>query len=241
MKTAAIILSVIGALIATAGLYNMATSQTNQGVPEHVREMFINWKSEHQKGYGATAEESFRLQVFYDNYKKVNALNAEGGATFALNLFADLSVDEFRIGYTGYKHQESPKEYAELSEGLESPSEIDWAAKGATNTPQQQAKCGSCYTFSTTGALEALTFIKTGKLHQFSKQQIVDCSKSYGNNGCHGGNFGPSYRYTRDHGLVEESEYPYMNAEQSCNKSKEAQARLTKYNKGSFNVRAQSN
>lgn len=242
MKAATIILSVIGALVVTVGLYNMATSQTNQGVPEHVREMFINWKSEHQKGYGASAEESFRLQVFYDNYKKVNRKNAEGGATFALNLFADLSTDEFIAGYTGYKHQESPKEYEDLLGGLESPSEVDWVAQGAVNTPMQQKKCGSCYAWSTTGALEGLTFIKTGKLHVFSKQQLVNCSKPYGNNGCHGGNFEPSFRYTRDHGLVEESDYPYENSdEHSCNRAKEAQARLHKYNKGYYNVRAQSN
>jgi len=104
MKRFAIILGIIGAFVATAGLYNMTTSQTKLDVPEHVREMFINWKSEHQKGYGATAEESFRLQVFYENYKKVNFLNAKGGATFALNLFADLSSEEFKIQYMGYKH-----------------------------------------------------------------------------------------------------------------------------------------
>jgi len=240
MKTFAIILSVVGAIVATAGLYNMATSQTNQGVPEHVREMFTNWKSEHQKGYGASAEESFRLQVFYENYKKINGLNAKGGATFALNHFADLSIGEFKNGFMGYKHSEGPRENVKSLKGSEVPERVDWQAMGATNTPEQQDKCGGCYSFSTTGGLEALNFIKTGELLSFSKQQIIDCSVKYGNNGCHGGNFEPTYRYTAEHGLVPETQYPYMNSDAaSCNKSLEAQG--VKYNSAYVNVPYGSN
>jgi len=224
MKTFAIILGVIGAIVATAGLYNMATSQTNQGVPEHVREMFTNWKSHHQKGYGASAEESYRLQVFYQNYNKINGLNAKGGARFALNDFADLSIDEFKNRYMGYKHSTGPRENVKSLKGLEVPQNVDWVADGAVNTPQKQHDCGGCYTFSSSGALEGLTFIKTGELLNFSKQQIIDCSQKYGNSGCGGGNFAETFEYTKDHGLVEEAQYPYMNADGfKCNTSVEAQ------------------
>ena len=39
---------------------------------------------------------------------------------------------------------------------------IDWVEKGAITRVKDQADCGSCWTFSATGAIEALHFIKTG-------------------------------------------------------------------------------
>jgi C1A family cysteine protease len=42
---------------------------------------------------------------------------------------------------------------------------------------KDQGSCGSCWTFSATGALEGAHAIKSGKLLAFSEQQIVDCQK----------------------------------------------------------------
>lgn len=55
-----------------------------------------------------------------------------------------------------------------------------------------------------------------GEAKSFSEQQLVDCSSSYGNNGCQGGLMDNAFKFVRDHGIVTESEYPYVGVKQTC-------------------------
>merc|ERR1712061_474785 len=87
---------------------------------------------------------------------------------------------------------------------------VDWVAKGAVTPVKNQAQCGSCWAFSSTGALEGAWQTATGKLLSFSEQQLVDCAKfRWGNMGCSGGLQQHAFNYIEQADLCAEDQYPY--------------------------------
>jgi len=181
--------------------------------------MFERWAHEYGQKY-APHEIVERARKFADNLEAVASHNARGDSTYVLHLnqFAAMSQEEFaktHFGYNGGENMPKPnKEFYQLdlsTESLDLPDSIDWTEKGAVTPVKNQGSCGSCWAFSTTGALEGAYFLKTGQLVSFSEQELVNCD--HVDQGCNGGLMDNADKFIQKNGgLCTEQDYPYKGA-----------------------------
>jgi len=166
-----------------------------------------------------------RFDIFKNNLKKIEDHNSQGHSwNMTVNKFADLTSDEFKYKYTCYNKNKNflrsnhikLDNFDNLDESL--PTSLDWTTKGVVTPVKDQASCGSCWAFSSISSIESAYAISTGKLVSLSEQQLVDCSTSFGNQGCSGGLFVPSFKYAEKTGICSEKDYPYKGTNGKCKK-----------------------
>ena len=174
---------------------------------------FINFFMEHNKYYDSFTVVNERYNIFNNNMEYIDTHNKFSNASYTLgiNQFGDMTNDEY-VQYvnSNLKYDLGSDICKNQQKGSGSyPSSIDWRQKNAVTPVKDQGQCGSCWSFSTTGAVEGIYAIHNGKLVSFSEQELVDCSYSYGNHGCNGGLMQNAFTYVHDKGLTTESAYPY--------------------------------
>jgi len=176
------------------------------------------------KKYDSLKELEARFQIFGVNLRNILAHNLDHRQNFTMgvNQFTDLTAEEFRVKYVGGLKAEvgsyGCKSFSSSASGA--PISVDWRTKGAVSSVKDQGQCGSCWTFSATGAVEGAWAISTGKLVDLSEQQLVDCATgvAYGSHGCSGGQMEGAFKYIVEHGQCALTEYPYTATSGSCQK-----------------------
>ena len=98
------------------------------------------------------------------------------------------------------------------------PFQVDWRKNHKVSSVKNQEKCGGCWAFSSSGAVESAWAIQHNVVYNLSQQELIDCSTDYGNKGCSGGSMDLGFKYIIDNGLCTNQSYPYQAMDQECQK-----------------------
>ncbi|XP_072741347.1 digestive cysteine proteinase 1-like [Ciconia boyciana] len=173
-------------------------------------EVFHHYRRRLGRRYGSAQELEHRQSVFVHNMRFVHSRNrAALSYTLALNHLADRTPQEL-AALRGRRRSGAPNNGqpfpTELYAGLILPESLDWRMYGAVTPVKDQAVCGSCWSFATTGAMEGALFLKTGVLTPLSQQVLIDCSWGFGNYACDGGEEWRAYEWIKKHGGIASTE-----------------------------------
>ena len=196
-----------------ASFFSLIASEN--GLRDTEWKQFSHFQERFSKTYDTLEQLEARFQIFRENLRSILSHNVIPGQNFTMgvNQFTDLTPEEFKTLYaSGLKTSVGLygcKSFSSSASG--SPSVIDWRTLGAVTSVKDQGQCGSCWTFSATGAIEGAWAISTGKLVDLSEEQLVECATgvSYGSHGCSGGQMDGAFKYVIEHGQCSLSAYPY--------------------------------
>ncbi|KAI9118460.1 hypothetical protein K1719_010792 [Acacia pycnantha] len=224
---ALLLFSLLSAAVATVeGIDDEDDLLIRQVVPDNddhllnAEHHFSTFKTEFGKTYATREEHDYRFGVFKANLRRARLhQKLDPSAVHGVTKFSDLTPSEFRRQYLGLRPLRLPADAHEapILPTSDLPTDFDWRDHGAVAEVKDQGACGSCWAFSTTGALEGAHFLETGELVSLSEQQLVDCDHECDpeeagacDAGCNGGLMNSAFEYTlKAGGLQREKDYPY--------------------------------
>jgi C1A family cysteine protease len=165
--------------------------------------------------------------MFFAKTERIEEHNNQKPApTFTLghNEYSDMTLNEFQEYFKLGPHAQIRPSFSQIKEEdafvaeqrrallemdpLQFPDYVNWVELGAVTPVKNQGACGSCWAFSTTGALEGAKFVQTGELVALSEQNLLDCDHC--DLGCSGGLMDNAFKFDeKSGGLCSEEDYPY--------------------------------
>jgi cathepsin L len=168
-------------------------------------------------------------EQFIKNKKFVEDHNSKPSSfEVEINEFADLDTSQLKFS-KGLKRPKVIPVAKDVATKLRGPApkKYNWVDYGAVTPVQNQGSvCGSCYTFSATGALEGALYMKYRvPPPKLSEQSFIDCS---GGAGCDGGLPQNIFNYIKKGGLVNyANDYGYKEKKTVCQYQNFNRANLT--------------
>lgn len=188
-----------------------------------LKKQFVEWQAKYNRAYTSPSEFDRRFEIWASNVQLIELHNEKfrvglSSYELGLNEYADLSWEEFKSRFLFSQPQDcsatGPKS---VHNAVKRPTFVDWRTKGVVTKVKNQGSCGSCWTFSTTGAVESHTAIKTGVLPYLSESQLIDCAQNFNNHGCNGGLPSQAFEYIHWAGGIQgEDSYPYVPQDAPC-------------------------
>lgn len=210
--TLVVMLCMLTLINATPVLNQVSQNATSNINLEHQFHLFT---VTYNKVYSSVEEYSMRKLIFINNLlfildHNLNRVARNLSYTLDINHMADIHHESTEFhNMLGLSMQNSTisEAYNEVNDSL--PALVDWRTRNAVTRVKNQGACGSCWSFSSTGAIEGAWAIKKGSLISLSEQQLMDCSSAYGTHGCSGGWMISAFVYVIENGICTEDSYPY--------------------------------
>lgn len=214
----------------------LAVSSANIHDRAYYEAKFFDWLKQHKMVAQSAQHFVQMLSNYANNDDIIESHNAKNlSYTLGHNQFSHMSQDEWRayvkLGLQRPEQSTAAKIHSAPADLSTLATSIDWTTKGAVTGVKDQGQCGSCWSFSTTGALEGAYYNKYGSLKSFSEQNLVDCDtlKNGGRDmGCNGGLMDHAFDWVaKNGGICSEADYPYTSgttktagtcAQSSCTK-----------------------
>ena len=201
-------------------VFSTESLRGNMNVVTHIdhNDEWVHFKAFQQsfnKVYANFDEVQERFFIFRENLRTILNHNFDLTQNFSMgiNQFTDLTAEEFKELYVSGLRTEvgmyGCKSFT--STASSAPASLDWRTRNAVTNVKDQGQCGSCWSFSSAGAMEGAWAITKGQLVSLSEQELVDCATgfAYGSHGCNGGQMDGAFKYGIENGMCSDASYPY--------------------------------
>jgi len=116
-------------LIGATTMMLMHHSPNTAAHPKRVVDEFKKWQKTHHKSFSDPDNEVYRLNVFSQNLKKIEAHPEDSTYTLGSNQFMDLTKVEFKHFYLGLLDVERPFNANIFESNEAAPANVEWRQK----------------------------------------------------------------------------------------------------------------